>query len=80
LAKFPPNPKFQDFPVNFLVNFNSQQLPEFWFKFLFESGKVSIRRVVPYLKLFPLIIYLEFLEQGTTFVLSVKIWGKFESV
>jgi hypothetical protein len=29
LAKFHPNPKFQDFPVNFLVNFNSWKFPEF---------------------------------------------------
>jgi hypothetical protein len=34
------------------------------FKFYFESGKNSIRKVVPYLKFFPSIFYLEFLEAG----------------
>jgi hypothetical protein len=43
------------------------------FKFLFESGKFSIRRVVPYLKLFPSIFYLKFLEQGKT----PFYWSKF---
>jgi hypothetical protein len=37
---------------------------EFSFKFQFESGQVFIRNVVPYLKLFPSILYLQFFEPG----------------
>jgi hypothetical protein len=29
MAKFHQNPKFQDFPVNFLVNFNSSKFSDF---------------------------------------------------
>jgi hypothetical protein len=41
---------------------NQRNFFEFLFKFCFESGEVSIRKVATYLKLFPAIFYLEFLE------------------
>jgi hypothetical protein len=66
--------------VNFYRNSTRRKFLEFCFKFLFEYGEVSIRRVVPYLKLFPSIFYLKFLEHGKAPFLSVKVWGKFESV
>jgi hypothetical protein len=38
--------------------------PEFLFKYNFESGQVSMRRVVPHLNIYPSIFDLEFLELG----------------
>jgi hypothetical protein len=49
--------KVPRFSCEVLVKF-----PEFLFKFYFEYGEISIRKVAPYLKLFPSIFYLEFLE------------------
>jgi hypothetical protein len=50
--------------VNFYCNSTHRNFPEFWFKSSFESGEISIRKSVPYPKLFLSTFYLEFLEQG----------------
>jgi hypothetical protein len=42
----------------------------------FESEGMSLDKVVPHLKLFPTIFYLQFLEQGKTHFRSVK-FGEF---
>jgi hypothetical protein len=46
---------------------------EFSFKFHFESREDSIRKVVPYLNLFPSIFYLEFFKQEKVPFRSVKV-------
>jgi hypothetical protein len=50
--------------VNFYRNSTHRNFPEFWIKSSFESGEISIRKSVPYPKLFLSTFYLEFLEQG----------------
>jgi hypothetical protein len=51
--------------VNFYRNSTHRNFLRFCLKFHFEYGEFSIRRVVPYLDLFPPIFYLEFLEPGS---------------
>jgi hypothetical protein len=48
---------------------------EFSFKFQFESGQVSIREGVPYLKLFLSIFFSNFWSKGTPLFRSVKLWA-----
>jgi hypothetical protein len=62
LAKFHQILRFCTFSVNFYRNSTRRKFPEFWFKSYFESGEISIRKVVPYLKLFLSKFYFEFLE------------------
>jgi hypothetical protein len=62
LAKFHQILRFWKFSVNFYQNSTHRNFPEFWFKSYFESGEISIRKVVPYPKFFLSIFYLEFLE------------------
>jgi hypothetical protein len=64
LAKFHQILRFWKFSIIFYRNSTHRNFPEFWFKFYFESVEISIRKVVPYPKLFLSIFYLEFLEPG----------------
>jgi hypothetical protein len=47
----------------FLLKFNSKKFSEFLFQIYFKSEENSLRKVIPHLKLFPTIFYLQFLEQ-----------------
>jgi hypothetical protein len=59
LAKFHQILRFWKFSVNFYRNSTHRNFPEFWFESYFETGENSIRKVVPYPKLFLSIFYLE---------------------
>jgi hypothetical protein len=62
LAKFHQIPRFWKFSVNFYRNSTHKNFPEFLFKSYFESGGISMSKAITYLKPFPSIFYLEFLE------------------
>jgi hypothetical protein len=66
--------KVPSFSSEFSSILTHRNFLEFLFKFQFESGQVSIRNAVPYLKLFPAIFYFQFFEHGNAPFISDKVW------
>jgi hypothetical protein len=73
LAKFHRIPSPQEFSIKISLISTHRSFSKFKLKTPFESEKILIRKVVPYLKYFQAIVYFKFLEQGKIFFAINKI-------